>query len=699
MTERYQPLGLVEHLSPFRIRGWAFDRCQPGLAVDLALRVDGALVHCFRPNLLADNIARYLNLPEDHLGPTGFDIAAPELLADGREHQVEVIHLASGKALASTASTVQYTSPHAPLGAWETSSKERAAGTTGHPLVSIIVLNRNGQDVLQALLESWQKHNRCTAVEWIVIDHASTDGSLALLRRWKTRLRLRVQALPANDSFSASCNLGARLARGRYLLFLNNDIVWIDDALPPLLETLEHDSGIGAVGMKLLKTTAEQAPGSTMPWTEVQHLGVRFKENQRGYWPYEATPTLAHREAQYTPQQVPAVTGAVLLCRKKDFEAVGGFDPAYFYGYEDVEFCLRLSHRLGKRIVCRNDLAALHRHGHSRLTGRERHIFDRIRHNATVLDHHLGLWVKRAWWHSLLAADHLLCTETLTIGLQVRQLPPTQHTAAPGNAAQLRQQQATGELALQLQDRFPRARIVLVHPGINPHDVRGLHVLVVTTPDYDIRRLQHRRSDLRCIAYVTHQPKAWTGTDWWHAFDGYVCPQQRTASTLARSSAVLADTSTAERPLGRWLMPPPPTPPAGEAAPDHPVRIAIRVPSPAPGHHATTTATWEAAQQLHRCLKQQGAACWLEADDDTATPRMVHIHIHVLEPKRSRKAQDMDLAPGCLNVIWQLQAQPTVRLNLAPHSPQPDLWLHTMPRLDELLLALETRIGHTFSAP
>jgi hypothetical protein len=167
------------------------------------------------------------------------------------------------------------------------------------------------------------------AAEVIVVDHASTDASLALLRQWRGRLDLKVLALDHNGSFSASSNLGASHARGQFLLFMNNDIVWLQDALPRLLESL-HDPRVGVVGIKLLKVVGESRAGAQFA-SEVQHLGVRFKLNHLGYWPYEVEPSAqAHDEAEHAPQFVPAVTGAVLLCRKADFDAVGGFDPEYF---------------------------------------------------------------------------------------------------------------------------------------------------------------------------------------------------------------------------------------------------------------------------------------------------------------------------------------------------------------------------------
>jgi GT2 family glycosyltransferase len=129
-------------------------------------------------------------------------------------------------------------------------------------------------------------------VEWIVIDHDSSDDSLELLDHWARHLDLRVVALDRNDSFSASCNLGASLANAPNLLFMNNDIRWCMDALPQMLNSLRAN-GACAVGLKLIKPSLAHISGH-----EVQHLGVRFKLREQAYWPYEARETRSGKKSR-----------------------------------------------------------------------------------------------------------------------------------------------------------------------------------------------------------------------------------------------------------------------------------------------------------------------------------------------------------------------------------------------------------------
>jgi len=174
----------------------------------------------------------------------GFEMATPEVLRDGELHRIEVVLAAGGQALTEGVQVLSL----APVGMrWkDVAVPGRAEPGLGPaplrrapedvvPVVSAVVLTRNGAALLDAFMQSWEAHQTSVPAEIIVVDHASTDNTLTLLRRWQERLPVTVIALDHNGSFSGSCNLGASRARGRYLLFVNNDIVWLQDVLPRLM--------------------------------------------------------------------------------------------------------------------------------------------------------------------------------------------------------------------------------------------------------------------------------------------------------------------------------------------------------------------------------------------------------------------------------------------------------------------------------
>lgn len=696
-------VGLLDRISAFKVEGWAFDKHQPDLAVELALCLDGAVVKRFRPHVFWHTLASRLGLDGDKLAPVRFVIDLPPGAADGQPHSVEVRCAYTGKALPSEQSgQVQFINPHLPVAhlpsGWLPPTVVSKRKEMGQPQVTVVVLNRNGAEVLSALLSSWVQHNRTVLAEWVVIDHASTDHSLQVLEHWASRIPLRVKALEVNQSFSASCNLGASLARTPNLLFLNNDLIWQHDALPEMLVTLNRPD-VCAVGLKLLRTVS--GFGGEVA-TEVQHLGVRFLLNGDGYAPYELTPE--GKECEFAPQAVPAVTGAALLCRAADYWAAGGFDEAYFYGFEDVEFCMRLRARTAMSIVCRNDLVALHRHGYTRLTGREQSVLRRLWHNSNVLDRHLGLWLKCHWWHDLVNGTGHLTTEVLTIGCMVPELPPPygMADALPPILADM------GRLIARLKQGWPAANVVLVHPGRDLLWARGLHVLVVTDPSSRRSVLKEARPDLRCVAWVSSHPEQWVNSPDWLEWDAHLAASSSVFHALKRQTVVAVEKDWASHlPLGRRMLP-------LLAEPVSTWRAMVCWPS---GSQQWTHEAHANAQVLRSAWASLGVPCHLrgavrvtqpdmaDAVSAHAQPWVAEVCVWVLPTNFRRRRLPLPRLDGaCLNVVWWCDApvpeQPVDwPADESHHVVQPDVEVATCPSVTEVQRSLEDRIGRTFSAP
>lgn len=537
----FKPIGLLESVDADGIRGWALNSLALNETMPLVLLMDGLPLCTVRPNIRRKDIAEHLGLLAQELGIAGFHLPLPPELKDGRPHTLTLAckaggqpfgeqplhyrHHAMGWTVEQARRFLQTSLPlHPPsittvaaqaVSAVQTHPSDQVLIDAVNPAlqVSIVILNRNGARCLQSLFESWQLYNSLHAVEFIVVDHASHDDSLAVLTLWQSRLRLRVLALNLNDSFSASCNRGARMAQAPYLLFLNNDIVWQHDALPSLISTLQ-DPNVGVVGLKLLKTEFEASACSAHPVAvnpardaQIQHLGVRYTLVGNRYWPYEVS--RAQGESVYGPQDVPVVTAAVMLCRTAEFLKLRGFDERYVYGFEDVEYCLRLTHRTGQRVVCRNDLVALHHHGYTRLTGREPAMFDHQTQNQRQLWRQTGHWIRRAWWQSLISADRHLCADCLNIGIAF-ETPVTDGQTSPASQRQLH---CALSVAEQLQAHYPQAQVLLLPSGQDWLAVGHLNVLVAVSPRYDLRECRHPRADLRCAALLIDVDSVSTWSD------------------------------------------------------------------------------------------------------------------------------------------------------------------------------------------
>jgi GT2 family glycosyltransferase/glycosyltransferase involved in cell wall biosynthesis len=204
---------------------------------------------------------------------------------------------------------------------------------------SIIIPVWNNLEYTRACLMSLYQHTATEVgkFEVIVVDNGSTDGTTDYLRQEEKKGRLRLLINPDNLGFAKACNQGAHVARGDYLVFLNNDTIVQPGWLTALTRQLEEKEDIGIVGGKLL-----------YPNGSIQHAGVVFDERKKVGHIYRGF----HRNhpAVNKIREFQAVTGACLIIRKPLFFAIGGFDEGYQNGFEDLDLCLRIR-KLGYKIV------------------------------------------------------------------------------------------------------------------------------------------------------------------------------------------------------------------------------------------------------------------------------------------------------------------------------------------------------------
>jgi GT2 family glycosyltransferase/glycosyltransferase involved in cell wall biosynthesis/tetratricopeptide (TPR) repeat protein len=172
--------------------------------------------------------------------------------------------------------------------------------------------------------------------EVIVVDNHSTDGTQEFL----SSLGGDVQIIrnSENRGFAKACNQGAQAARGKYLIFLNNDTIPIKGWLNALVQEVEAHQDVGVVGSKLL-----YADGT------VQHAGVVF--SRKWLTPYHHHRTMAaDAPIVNRRREFQSVTAACMLVRHDLFSEVGGFDEAYRNGFEDVDLCLKVKQQ-GWRVI------------------------------------------------------------------------------------------------------------------------------------------------------------------------------------------------------------------------------------------------------------------------------------------------------------------------------------------------------------
>ena len=244
--------------------------------------------------------------------------------------------------------------------------------------VSVVLVNYNGRHHLERCLPALAA-TRDVPVETIVVDNGSNDNSLEWLA--VNHPGVRVLAMGANLGFGAANQRGIEAASSEYVALLNTDTMVEPGWLRALLATLMADPGIGAAcsTLRLLGHPGVlNASGGGMT-----KLGFGF-DQEFGQPAGGDTPVLA--ECLFP-------TAAAMLMRRRDFEAVGGFDPEFFMYHEDVDLGWRLWLE-GLRVVVVGDSIVHHAHGGTLKRERSLEWRERLgaRHNVRSLLKHYEFW-------------------------------------------------------------------------------------------------------------------------------------------------------------------------------------------------------------------------------------------------------------------------------------------------------------------
>ncbi|MBI4349712.1 MAG: glycosyltransferase family 2 protein [Elusimicrobia bacterium] len=193
-------------------------------------------------------------------------------------------------------------------------------------MVSIIVLVRNRWADTRRCLRSVRRHTPQGSYELLLYDNHSSAGVARRLERlaagWP---QARLVRNDRNLHFALAINRGMESSRGSHVVWLNNDTVVGPGWLERLLETADSDASIAAVG----PMTNNMAPP--------EQLAAPFST------------TRAPR-----PEEVPFLGGFCFLVKRRWAERAGRLDERFEWGWEDIDYCMRLRHAGGRLVVARN---------------------------------------------------------------------------------------------------------------------------------------------------------------------------------------------------------------------------------------------------------------------------------------------------------------------------------------------------------
>lgn len=203
-------------------------------------------------------------------------------------------------------------------------NQEEDHTSTSQLRASVIIVSYNGIRYLEDCLTSLVGEMRDDEI--ILVDNASRDGSVELIKDKFPVVRLCCNQY--NLGFATACNQGADLARGRVLVFLNQDTRVAPGWLEPLVNGLENSDRVGLTTSKVLLMSD---PGKIhLCGQDLHYTGLVFG---RGY----------NRSVNDfgTLEEVGAVSGASFAIKRKLWQILGGFDEAFYMYYEETDLSWR----------------------------------------------------------------------------------------------------------------------------------------------------------------------------------------------------------------------------------------------------------------------------------------------------------------------------------------------------------------------
>lgn len=229
------------------------------------------------------------------------------------------------------------------------------------------MLNYNSKYFPKMCVEAFRRGKMDFDFEFIAVDNASTEQvSLGYLENAAEKGDVKLVKARKNLGFGGGNNLGAKEARGKYILILNPDIFVEEHSVQKMVDYMDAHPEVGVLGPKLV-----------YPNDDVQdscRRNMKFRDLVIKRTFLRKIPFLKKRVDTYTmedfdhsrTQEVDLLVGACFIIPRRVYEEVGGFDKRYFLFMEDFDLCREIS-KVGHKVVYFPETQVTH--NHKRLSG------------------------------------------------------------------------------------------------------------------------------------------------------------------------------------------------------------------------------------------------------------------------------------------------------------------------------------------
>lgn len=246
-----------------------------------------------------------------------------------------------------------------------------------HIDLSLIIINWNTKDYLSQCLKSFFETNDGITFEVIVVDNASSDMSVEMV---KTEFpQVNVIANNINFGFAFGVNQGIDHSNGKFILILNPDIIFKSKTLLALIECFDNDKTIGALMPKLINLDGSMQYGyirrkPTVTQVLLFHTLLSPISMKSKYLVQNYLESVLKGNEIEEVEQIP---GAFTLIRREVIETVGVMDTSFKLFYEDVDWSYRISMAKWKLVMVHN-VEAIHIGGRSFVGPKNEWIFARF---------------------------------------------------------------------------------------------------------------------------------------------------------------------------------------------------------------------------------------------------------------------------------------------------------------------------------
>lgn len=199
--------------------------------------------------------------------------------------------------------------------------------------VSICIVTYNSQDYITGCINSIKEKTASINYEILVIDNASSDNTT---EKFEIFNDIKFIKNVTNTGYAQAANTIAKEARGKYLLFLNPDMILKNNAIDILFQTAENNTDCSLFGGKILNTKDNY----------IFSFGILPTLNDIFFICSGNKQFIKPKKRNINIEQITEIiTGCCFFINKETFESLHGFDENYFMYYEEIDFCKRMKEK------------------------------------------------------------------------------------------------------------------------------------------------------------------------------------------------------------------------------------------------------------------------------------------------------------------------------------------------------------------